>query len=38
MYSLVVQQNYPKAVHWYEAAAEQGHADAQYSLACMYDK
>ena len=30
-------QDYKKAFHWYQKAAEQGYADAQVSLGCMYD-
>ena len=32
-----VQQNYRKAVHLYQKAAEQGHALGQYNLGTMYD-
>ena len=28
--------NYKKAIEWYEKAAEQGHAEAQYNLGNMY--
>ena len=28
--------NYKKAIEWYEKAAEQGHADAQYNLGGIY--
>jgi len=30
--------NYKEAFNWYEKAALQGHADAQFSLGLMYDK
>lgn len=29
-------KNYPEAIKWYRLAAEKGHADAQYHLACCY--
>jgi TPR repeat protein len=29
--------NYKKAVEWYEKAAKQGHASAQYNLGAMYE-
>ena len=28
--------NYKKAIEWYEKAAEQGHAEAQFNLGLMY--
>ena len=31
-----VKQDYIKAVEWYQRAAEQGVADAQYNLGVMY--
>ena len=31
-----VDVNYKKAIKWYEKAAEQGDADAQYNLGLMY--
>ena len=31
-----VDQDYIKAVEWYQRAAEQGVADAQYNLGNMY--
>ena len=31
-----VDVNYKKAIEWYEKAAEQGHAYAQYNLGNMY--
>ena len=32
-----VDVNYKKAIEWFEKAAEQGHASAQYNLGVMYD-
>ena len=32
-----VKQDYIKAVEWYQRAAEQGYAAAQYHLGVMYD-
>ena len=29
--------NYKKAIEWYEKAAEQGDAEAQYNLGVMYE-
>ncbi|WP_413700292.1 tetratricopeptide repeat protein [Psychromonas sp. KJ10-10] len=39
MYSngLGVLQDYKKATNWYRKAAEQGDADAQFSLGVMYN-
>ena len=34
----VVQQDYAQARHWYEKAAEQGYAAAQYNLGALYMK
>ena len=34
---LGVPQDYKEAVRWYQAAAEQGNADAQNNLGFMYD-
>jgi len=31
-----VPQDYPRAAYWYHKAAEQGDADAQYSLGILY--
>ena len=31
-----VKQDYFKAVEWYQKAADQGHAAAQYNLGIMY--
>ena len=33
-----VPQDYKKAIEWYQKAAEQGHADAQYNLGWIYEK
>ena len=33
-----VTQNKEEAVKWYNIAAQQGHADAQYNLGCCYDE
>ena len=33
-----VAQNFQTAMKWYTLAAEQGNADAQYSLGTMYQK
>ena len=33
-----VTQDYAKARHFYELAAEQGHAGAQYNLGYLYDQ
>ena len=30
-------QNYKKAIGWYQKAAEQGYASAQYNLGVMYN-
>ena len=35
-YGRGVEQDYGKALKWYRRAAEQGHADAQFSLGVMY--
>ena len=32
-----VTQDYSKAAHYYELAAEQGHSEAQYELARQYE-
>ena len=32
-----VDVDYKKAFEWWEKAAEQGHADAQYNLGVMYE-
>ena len=34
--SIGVKQDYIKAVEWYQKAAVQGNADAQYNLGTMY--
>ena len=36
-YALGMPQNYTKAVEWFQAAANQGNARAQYSLGIMYE-
>jgi hypothetical protein len=33
-----VPQDYKQALQWYQRAAEQGHASAQYNLGVMYVK
>lgn len=35
-WGILVQQNYPEALRWYQKAAEQGNTDARFSLAAMY--
>ena len=32
-----VEQDYKKAVYWWDKSAEQGDADAQHNLGLMYD-
>ena len=36
-YSKGVKQDYYEAFRWFKAAAEQGHAEAQYRLGICYD-
>jgi hypothetical protein len=33
-----VAQDYAEAVRWYQLAAAQGHADAQFNLGVMFEK
>ena len=33
-----VVQSYKAALEWYQMAADQGHADAQFNLGVMYDQ
>lgn len=37
-YGQGVTQNYKSAVNWYKLASEQGHIEAQWHLASMYEK